>query len=581
MPRFALLCVASSIQTPLGIRNQILRKLLAWVCTMVLSMGQLLAQEPDFKHPIQVSGGFNGSTGFYTAFGAPSRRPPFTYSLNASLNFKVLGMIDVPFSASFSQQQASFAQPFNQYGISPKYKWITAHIGYRNMTFSDFTLAGHTFLGGGVELTPGKWKIGAVAGRFRKAIEEADALANGATTSYGRMGYGLQVGWENNGNGIEGCVFKARDNVNSINAPTQSSDVTPEEGLVMGIKGKKKIGKKLDVEAEYAQSAITRDIRGPVAVNEGGGASSLSYFGGLFQRRSGSASHAAYQGKINYKAKAFNLGLKYKHVDTDYRTLGAYFFANDVEDATLNGSTTLFKSKLNLSASVGGQRNDLAHVKATRNSRLIYSANVGYAPSEKWNFSVNGSNFSSFLKVDQNILTDSLNFYQVTRNAAVNAMHMYGGEENKQSLSANVSYQNAVGRKEYSILPDNVTDFYNVALAHTLKLKKQNMDVSSMVSYTHTIVPGTTTSFIGPSAGVGKSILQKKAKVMFRTSFQMIFTDGALSSTVFTNRLNGNYKLGKHHGITASIDFLRKSAVTTTTTKLSEMRGTVGYSFNF
>ncbi len=535
--------------------------------------------EIDLKEPLKVSGGFNANTGFYTAFGSPSRRPPFTYALQANINFKILGMIDVPFSASFSQQQANFAQPFNQVGISPKYKWITAHIGYRNMNFSDFTLAGHTFLGGGVELTPKNWKISAVAGRFKKPIEEAEALANGAATTYKRMGYGLMVGYEKGGNGIEGSIFTAKDQVNSIAAPVANADVTPEQGLVMGIKGKKKLGKKLDIEAEYAQSAVTRDVRGPIASVEGG--SSLAYFGPLFQQRSGSASHAAYQGKIGYKAKAFNLALKYKHVDTDYRTLGAYFFNNDVEDATLNGSTSLFKQKVSLSASLGGQRNDLAHIKATRNSRLIYSANIGYAPSQDWNFSLNGSNFSSFLKVDQNILTDSLNFYQVTRNLAVNAMHTFGGDDAKQSLSGNVSYQNAVGRKEYSITPESATDFYNFALAHTLKKKSLGMDFNTMLSYTHTILPGTTTSFIGPTFGVSKVILKKKAKLTFRTSYQTVFNDSALSSTVWTNRLSGTYKVGEHHGLTAGIDFLKKSAFATTATKLSEMRGTVGYSFNF
>lgn len=532
----------------------------------------------DFKHPIKISGGANLNTGFYTSFGAPNRRPPFTYALQANLGIKLLGVIDAPFSANFSQQQTGFTQPFNQVGISPKYKWVTAHIGYRNMTFSDFTLAGHTFLGGGLELTPGNWKIATVVGRFKKAVEEADALANGATTSYMRMGYGLSVGYEKNGNGLEYAIFKAKDQINSIAAPIASAEVTPEEGLVMGLKGKKKLGKKFDIEAEYAQSAVTRDIRGPIAAREG---FDIAYFGPLFQSRSGSGSRAAYQGKIGYKAKAFNLGLKYKHIDTDYRTLGAYFFNNDLEDATLNGSTSLFKQKVSLSASVGGQRNDLAQIKATRNSRLIYNANIGFVPSENWNFSLNGSNFSSFLKVDQNILTDSLNFYQVTRNAAFNAMHTFGGDESKQSLSGNVSYQNAVGRKEYSIVPENATDFYNLALAHTLRKKTLGMDFNSMLSYTHTIIPGTTTSFLGPSIGISKSLMKKKAKIAFRTSYQAIFNNGDLSSTVFTNRLNGNYKVGEHHGLTASIDFLNKTARSASATKLNEMRGSIGYSFNF
>ena len=202
-------------------------------------------------------------------------------------------------------------------------------------------------------------------------------------------------------------------------------------------------------------------------------------------------------------------------------------------------------------------------------------------PNQDWNFSLNGSNFSSFLKVDQNVLTDSLNFYQVTRNAGFTGLRNFGNDDIKQSLSASVSYQNAVGRKEYSIIPDNVTDFYNLALAHSAKNKKLGMDFNTMVSYTHTISSGSVTTFLGPTFGVSKSLLQKKAKLTFRTSYQTVFMAGALSSTVFTTRLSGTYKLGKHHGITAGTDFLRKSAYSGTSTNLSELRGTVGYSFNF
>jgi len=39
--------------------------------------------------------------------------------------------------------------------MSPYYKWITIHVGYRNINYSQFTLAGHTILGAGIELHPG------------------------------------------------------------------------------------------------------------------------------------------------------------------------------------------------------------------------------------------------------------------------------------------------------------------------------------------------------------------------------------------------------------------------------------------
>jgi len=38
--------------------------------------------------------------------------------------------VSYSFSYIFSNQQSSFQQPFNQYGLHPTYKWITGHIGY-------------------------------------------------------------------------------------------------------------------------------------------------------------------------------------------------------------------------------------------------------------------------------------------------------------------------------------------------------------------------------------------------------------------------------------------------------------------
>ena len=39
------------------------------------------------------------------------------------------------------------------------------------MSFSPYTLSGHLFLGGGVELRPqGPWTVSAMAGRLQKAI---------------------------------------------------------------------------------------------------------------------------------------------------------------------------------------------------------------------------------------------------------------------------------------------------------------------------------------------------------------------------------------------------------------------------
>ena len=60
------------------------------------------------------------------------------------------------------------------------------------MSFSPYTLSGHEFLGGGVELTPDKipFKFSAMYGRLQKATEP-DTLSG--DPSYKRMGGGFKV----------------------------------------------------------------------------------------------------------------------------------------------------------------------------------------------------------------------------------------------------------------------------------------------------------------------------------------------------------------------------------------------------
>ena len=75
--------------------------------------------------PFKISGNFNVTTIGYSASGIP-RRDPFNWFLNSNLNVNVYGL-SIPFSFNYSNQNQTFSQPFNQYGISPEYKWIIVH----------------------------------------------------------------------------------------------------------------------------------------------------------------------------------------------------------------------------------------------------------------------------------------------------------------------------------------------------------------------------------------------------------------------------------------------------------------------
>ncbi len=96
----------------------------------------------SIKKPLEMSGGINATTTFYNAVGIQPRRDPYFWMFNANLNLKLLGVIDAPFSATLTSQNKEFSQPGNFTGISPKYKWITVHAGYRSLNFSQFSYSG-------------------------------------------------------------------------------------------------------------------------------------------------------------------------------------------------------------------------------------------------------------------------------------------------------------------------------------------------------------------------------------------------------------------------------------------------------
>ena len=141
--------------------------LLALLIMSFILIQHVSAQDlSDLKNtkPFAITGNVGVNTSFYSVSGIPDRQAPFAYGVNASATMTLFG-IAMPFSFSwYNNNKAGFHQPFNQFGISPTYKWLTLHLGYRNLSFSEFTLSGYTFLGAGVEAKPGKFRLGRLVG---------------------------------------------------------------------------------------------------------------------------------------------------------------------------------------------------------------------------------------------------------------------------------------------------------------------------------------------------------------------------------------------------------------------------------
>ncbi|MCU0431657.1 MAG: hypothetical protein MUF42_16975, partial [Cytophagaceae bacterium] len=423
--------------------------------------------------PLKISGGLGTDHVFYQADGISQRRnAPYQYFLNGNINFQLFGQLSLPVSFSYSNQKFNYTQPlnqqrFNQFGISPKYKWITAHIGWRNMTFSPYSLSGHTFAGGGVELTPGKWKIAALAGRFLKAVNY-DSTETSNKPSYQRIGMGVNISYEDKGNQYGVSLFRASDDKSSLKTQLDSIGITPEDNMVLNLKAKQQLIKKLSLEGEIANSSITKDTR---YVDD----SKNSYLG-LISENTTTVNYQAYKFGLNYQMKKAKVGMTFEHIDPGYRTHGAYFFNNDLENLTVNYARPLFKNKVQFAFNIGKQRNNLDNSKLSTMTRWVGSSTLGWQVSKKINIGFGYSNFRSYTNMRspftvlnssnpyQNI--DTLNFIQITQSINGNLNYAIAATKKRvQNLMLNVSTQDAADQQGGKDLNTGST-FYNGSLAY-------------------------------------------------------------------------------------------------------------------
>ncbi|MFN6039080.1 MAG: hypothetical protein ACK452_11485, partial [Bacteroidota bacterium] len=415
------------------------------------------------KNPFKISGSLGATQTFYTVQGIDNRRDPYFWMLNANLNISLYG-INVPFSATFSQQNRSFTQPFNQYGISPKYKSVTLHLGYRSLNYSNYTLGGNLFLGGGFELNPDKsWiKLSTFFGRFTKAVSQsgAEGLITG-TPSYARWGGGIKVTIGSTSNFIDIITIKARDIQGAdFIYDFDGKPIRAAENTVGAISTTQKIGKKIAFNGEFAYSAYNTDRNAPeLTILKYSYSNNL---GSLFRPNTSSQFNTALLFNLIYTEKFGQVKFTYRRIDPEYKSMGCVFLNNDLEDITANFSTRFLKNKISASLSGGIQRNNLNSELSNQMKRLIGALNLTYAPSQKLNFSLNASNFNSSTTVRRLNGPDSLNYSQITNSAGISANYSLGNNTRRQNLFLMTNLQQANDNNNKS------NTFYNANLGYQL-----------------------------------------------------------------------------------------------------------------
>jgi hypothetical protein len=530
------------------------------------------------------SGSLSANGVFYEG---TANRQAFTYFLNGNLNFNIAEVYSVPLSFAYTNQNLDFSSPFklNRLSISPSYKWITLHIGDAAMTFSPYTLSGHQFTGVGVDLAPpGPFKISAMYGRFLKALEYRIDEHN-QQPAYLRRGFGLKTSYAFDQLDLGLIFFKGFDDEYSLQEPFPAElGLTPKDNTVVSLSTDFQIKEQIQVRMEYAVSGITEDVRLSDESRDNGLLS-------LFLNENITTNYTnAFNASIDYSMGNGTLGGAYERVDPNYRTFGAYYFNNDLENITVNASQTIFDNKLNIGVNAGLQRDNLDDSKASAMKRLVSSINLNYTPTERLGINGSFSNFQSYTNIrDQfdyinqtNELDnlDTLNYRQISKNANLGINYTVKQTETRNDRAhINLVYQDSNEEQEGKSIENSGNQFYNGSASYALGYPQQSLTITVAANTSYTKTGETDTGLtLGPTLGVAKQFFDKKLRTNFSASYNTSFANGERQNQFYNLRLGGNYAWKEGHNFTLNLLSLFRNTIQTST---NDFTTTFGYTYTF
>lgn len=357
--------------------------LMASVCAQDLSRQDL--------RPVTLSGSLITAAENYSIPGLDTRRPVNSARLYFNPTLSVYG-IDLPFSFVLSTTERSFNQPFNQFGVSPRYKWLTLHGGYRSMYISDFTLNDAVILGGGAEMEGDWFHFRGMYGRFRRSVEEdRPDSATVIRAVYERIGWTANAGIGGEKAGLNLTVLHAWDDSTSLDRAPTTGDVFPSENLVLGMSGTLGFADgAFVVDGEAAGSFFTRDLNLPAVEDE----DVVTASAGLYETRLSTRLNFAFRLGGTYYADLWSLRLQYARVEPEYETMGALYTQSDLEDITVIPTFQLPDGSLRASGSLGFRHDNLFDDRIATTERVIGSANVNWMPDPAFGIDGQYSNYS-------------------------------------------------------------------------------------------------------------------------------------------------------------------------------------------
>ncbi len=300
----------------------------------------------------------------YSMSGRPSLRPSGTVRFYASPTFTWMGFT-IGTNLLWSTEQHFVAQSMDRYYINPRWSWGQIHAGDYVPSLSRYTASAVTIRGGGLDLSPGPFRISAAYGRAQRASDLSVFDAAPQRTIYaGLIGVGSP-----DRTFFQISALRAIDDATG----TDTLSVAPQENMVAAVEGGLRIfGGRVTLKSSGSASLYSRDIRA-------GALDSLnvpSWTGSLFTPRVSSRIDYAWNAELRVSGRPGSLGATVEYVGPGFVTLGNPYMANDKQEIRGFGTLRLIRGRVITTGSFGVRRDNLAGDKVGTTFRRTGSLGI-------------------------------------------------------------------------------------------------------------------------------------------------------------------------------------------------------------
>jgi hypothetical protein len=513
-----------------------------------------------------------GGPYIYSGPGDP-RNDPFWWQLTGSPTVSIYGW-QIPFSFNYGSRSRSFNQPFNRYGLSPYYKWLTLHAGYRSIRMNPYVMTGVQFLGGGVEMNPKGFRFAAFYGRFSKPIAQDTNSSVTEIPAYKRMGYGAKIGVGNRRSYLDLSLVKVYDLPGSTTIQDTNA-IKPQDNIALGISSRLAITKRITFHFDVGASLLNRDLNQAIIDT----IQTLNPLPGFFQPRIGIQLLTAGNAAIAYTHKFFGLKLQVKQIDPDYRALAAFYQQSDIRSVTVEPSLRLKKNKVRISGSIGRQQDNITGRKAFTSVRTIGSANVMLQPSKNYNLNLNFSNYGMAQQAGLQVVNDTFRIAQNNRSISLGQNYNKSDKRRSFNLAMNISYQELVDLNRFGTYAAGENQVWFVNFNGNRIRLRDNLGVQGGLNLSNNNFSNGSYLLVGPSLGISKPFLKDKLQANINISYNKGFQSGKSSGATVNSYATMAYQITKSHQFNLTINALHNSTpfVSPTSGTFTEIRFLAGY----